>query len=418
MTIEPPSAAPMSGCLSHVRVLDLSRVFAGPLAGQMLADLGAEVIKVERPATGDDSRRLGPPFLRDDAGHETAESGFFLSANRNKKSVTVDISKPQGQAIIRELARSCDILIENYKVGDLRRYGLDYEALRPVNGRLIYCSITAFGQTGPLRKLPGYDSIFQGMGGLMAITGHPDAEPGGGPQKVGLIVSDLMAGMYASVAVLAALEHRDAVSGKGQHIDLALLDSQVAALSHVGVGYLVSGDRPGRHGTVSPTGSPSQMFQCADGPIMLVVGNNPQFERLATRMGVPELPRDARFASNTQRVKNRAALNAILMPVFRSRPKHEWLEELNAAGVPCGPVNGIDEVFDEPQLKEREMVVRMPHPRRRDMPLLANPIKFSDTPVQYRMHPPALGEHTEDVLRAMLGYDDERLAQLRVGGVI
>jgi crotonobetainyl-CoA:carnitine CoA-transferase CaiB-like acyl-CoA transferase len=417
-TTEPRSAATNTGCLSHVRVLDLSRVFAGPWVGQMLGDLGAEVIKVERPGSGDDSRRLGPPFLRDDSGRETAESGFFLSANRNKKSVTVDISKAEGQTLIRELAKSCDILIENYKVGDLRRYGLDYEALRAVNERLIYCSITAFGQTGPLRKLPGYDSIFQGMSGLMSITGHPDGEPGGGPQKVGLIVSDLMAGMYASVAILAALEHRDAVSGKGQHIDLALLDSQVAALSHVGVGYLVSGDPPGRHGTVSPTGSPSQMFQCADGPIMLVVGNNPQFGRLTALMGVPELAGDQRFATNTQRVKNRVALNTILVPIFRTRPKHKWLEAIQAAGVPCGPVNDLGEVFAEPQLREREMIVRTAHPHRHDMPLLANPIKFSDTPVQYRTHPPALGEHTEDVLRAMLGYDEHRLAKLRGDGVI
>jgi crotonobetainyl-CoA:carnitine CoA-transferase CaiB-like acyl-CoA transferase len=409
---------PLRGCLSHVRVLDLSRVFAGPWSGQMLADLGAEVIKVERPKTGDDSRRLGPPFLRDDEGRETSDTGFYLSANRNKKSITVDISQPAGQQVIRDLAKQCDVLIENYKVDDLARYGLDYESMKVVNDRLIYCSITAFGQTGPLRKLPGYDSIFQGMGGLMAVTGHPDDQPGGGPQKVGLIVSDLMAGMYASVAILAALNHRDAVSGKGQQIDLALLDTQVAALSHAGVGYLVSGDVPKRRGTVAPTGSPSQMFMCQDGPIMLVVGNDPQFARLAEVMGVPDLSTDPRFKTNRVRIEHRAALNEILMPIFRSRPKREWIEAIGGAGVPCGPVNELDEVFAEEQLKAREMVVPMPHPQRSQMPLIANPIRMSDTPVQYRLRPPALGEHTNEVLGDLLGYGEEQLAQLRAHDTI
>jgi crotonobetainyl-CoA:carnitine CoA-transferase CaiB-like acyl-CoA transferase len=409
---------PLRGCLSHVRVLDLSRVFAGPWSGQMLADLGAEVIKVERPKTGDDSRRLGPPFLRDDEGRETPDTGFYLSANRNKKSITVDISQPAGQQVIRDLAKQCDVLIENYKVDDLARYGLDYESMKVVNDRLIYCSITAFGQTGPLRKLPGYDSIFQGMGGLMAVTGHPDDQPGGGPQKVGLIVSDLMAGMYASVAILAALNHRDAVSGKGQQIDLALLDTQVAALSHAGVGYLVSGDVPKRRGTVAPTGSPSQMFMCQDGPIMLVVGNDPQFARLAEVMGVPDLSTDPRFKTNRVRIEHRAALNEILMPIFRSRPKREWIEAIGGAGVPCGPVNELDEVFAEEQLNAREMVVKMPHPQRSSMPLIANPIRMSDTPVQYRLRPPALGEHTNQVLGDLLGYGEEQLAQLRVHDTI
>lgn len=414
----PSSPTPVAGCLSHIRVLDLSRVFAGPWSGQMLADLGAEVIKIERPETGDDARRLGPPFLRDDEGRETRDTGFFLSANRNKKSVTVDISKPEGQAVIRELVKSCDVLIENYKVGDLARYGLDYATLSAINPRLIYCSITGFGQTGPYRKLPGYDSIFQGMSGLMAITGTPDDEPGGGPQKVGLIVSDLVTGMYASIAMLAALEHRDVVSGKGQYIDLALLDSQVASLSHAGVGYLVSGDAPKRRGTVAPTGSPSQMYQCADGPLMLVVGNNPQFVRLSAAMGVPHLSADERFNTNQMRIRNRGALNDVLMPIFASQPKKHWIDVIGKAGVPCGPVNEMNEVFDDPQVKERELVINMKHPQRGDMPLLANPIKFSSTPVQYRLRPPDLGEHTVEVLTTMLGYNDSRLEELRKAGAI
>ena len=413
-----PCTGPIAGALSHIRVLDLSRVFAGPWSAQMLADLGAEVIKVERPQTGDDSRRLGPPFLRDDEGAETRDSGFYLSANRNKKSVTVDISKPDGQAVIRELVKSCDVLIENYKVGDLQRFGLDYATLSAINPRLIYCSITGFGQTGPYRKLPGYDSIFQGMAGLMAITGNPDDQPGGGPQKVGIIVSDLVTGMYASIAMLAALEHRDVVSGKGQFIDLALLDSQVASLSHAGVGYLVSGDVPKRRGTIAPTGSPSQMYHCADGPIMLVVGNNPQFVRLSAAMGVPQLASDERFVTNQARIKNRGALNDVLMPIFASQPKKYWIEMIGQAGVPCGPVNQMNEVFEDPQVKQREMVVTMKHPQRGDMPLLANPIKFSGTPVQYRLRPPDLGEHTDDVLSSLLGYDEMRLGELRSKGVI
>ncbi len=406
------------GALSHIRVLDLSRVFAGPWAGQMLADLGAEVIKIERPGLGDDARRLGPPFLRDEEGEYTRASGFFLSANRNKKSVTVDISTAQGQEIVRALAKTCDILIENYKVGDLARFGLDYDAIKAINPRLIYCSITGFGQTGPYRKKAGYDSIFQGMAGLMAITGHADAQPGGGPQKVGLIVSDLVTGMYASVAILAALQHRDQVSGKGQFIDLALLDSQVAALSHVGVGHLVSGDPLARCGTLSPTAAPSQMYRCQDGPIMLVIGNNPQFARLATLMGLPELPTDARFVNNQVRVSHRSELNALLEPIFLSKPKQHWIDALGELGVPCGPVNELHEVFADPQVQEREMVIHMQHPQRAAMPLLANPIRLSDTPIQYRLRPPDLGEHTDEVLSEMLGYSAEQLSRLRADGAI
>ena len=408
----------MTGALSHLRVLDLSRVFAGPWAGQMLADLGAEVIKIERPGIGDDARRLGPPYLRDDHGEYTKESGFYLSANRNKKSVTVDLASVQGQEIVRELAKSCDVLIENYKVGDLARHGLDYASLSLINPRLVYCSITGFGQTGPYRKKPGYDSIFQGMGGLMAITGHPDCEPGGGPQKVGIIASDLVCGMYASVAILAALQHRDHVSGNGQHVDLALLDTQVAALSHVGVGYLVSGDLPERCGTLSPTAAPSQMYQCADGPIMLVVGNDSQFKRLAQALGLPGLAANEQFDNNQARVRHRSILNAQLEPIFLSKSKRFWIDRLSEAGVPCGPVNRVEEVFDDPQIHDREMVMSMRHGERERLPLLANPIKFSETPIQYRRCPPTLGEHTDEVLRELLGYDVERLTRLRTDGII
>ncbi|NYT62908.1 CoA transferase [Alcaligenaceae bacterium] len=406
------------GALSHIRVLDLSRVFAGPWAGQMLADLGAEVIKVERPNEGDDSRRLGPPFLHDDAGEPTRDSGFYLSANRNKKSVSVDISRPEGQEIIRALVKSCDVLIENYKVGDLARYGLAYDSLRDDNPRLVYCSITGFGQTGPYRKKPGYDSIFQGMGGLMAVTGNADGEPGGGHQKVGLIVSDLMAGMYASVAILAALEHRDAVSGEGQYIDLALLDSQVAALSHSAMGYLVSGDPVPRCGTKSPTAAPSQMYHCQDGAVMVVVGNKVQWNKFAAVLGRPDLPDDSRFINNPDRIRHRDELNAILKPIFLSRPRQHWVDALGEVGVPCGPVNELHEVFADQQVREREMVIRMKHPRRGDMPMLANPIRLSSTPVQYRMPPPDLGQHSDEVLEELLGYDEAQRQALRDSGII
>ena len=412
------AAGPHSGALSHIRVLDLSRVFAGPWAGQMLADLGAEVIKIERPGEGDDSRRLGPPFLRDDAGNNTRDTGFFLSANRNKKSVTVDLARPEGQELIRALARECDVLIENYKVGDLRRHGLDHESLRAENPRLVYCSITGYGQTGPYRQRAGYDSVFQGMGGLMAVTGHPDGEPGGGPQRVGLIMTDFTAGMYASIAILAALNHRDVVSGEGQYIDLALFDAQVAALSHAGMAYLVSGDKPVRNGTASLAAAPSQMYHCQDGPLMLVVGNNTQFAKLVAAMGLPQLLQDERFAANAGRVVHRPALNAILEPVFLSRPKAHWVEALNAVGVPCGAVNELPEVFEDPQVQAREMVVHMQHPQRSAMPMLANPIRLSATPVSYRSRPPDLGQHTDEVLAELLGCSAARLRELRGAGVI
>ena len=411
------------GALQGIRVLDLSRVLAGPWCTQTLADLGAEVIKVERPRSdkhpgGDDTRGWGPPFLKDTQGKDTAEAAYFLGANRNKRSITVDIAHPAGQALIRRMAADCDVLIENYKVGDMARYGLDAASLRAACPRLVYCSITGFGQTGPYRQRAGYDSIFQGMGGLMAITGHADGEPGGGPQKVGLIVSDLMAGMYASVAILAALEHRDAVSGEGQTIDLALLDAQVAALSHAAMGYLVSGEPVPRCGTKSPTAAPSQMYRTEDGAIMLVVGNQAQWEKLAGVVGRPELPADPRFATNSQRIAHRDELNAILEPIFGAQPKQHWIDAFAAAGIPCGPVNELHEVFADPQVQARELLVHLPHPARAAMPMLANPIRLSGTPVQYRLRPPDLGQHTDEVLAELPGYDAARRRALREAGVI
>ena len=413
---ERPAVQP--GALQHVKVLDLSRVLAGPWAAQTLGDLGAEVIKVERPGTGDDTRAWGPPYVTDPQGQPTGESAYYMCTNRNKQSVTVDFTRPEGQQIVRQLAAQCDVLIENFKTGGLAQYGLDYASLSAMNPRLVYCSVTGFGQDGPYAQRAGYDFLIQGMGGLMSVTGRADGEPGGGPQKVGLIVSDLMAGMYASVAILAALEHRDVVSGEGQYIDLALLDSQVAALSHSAMGYLVSGDPVPRCGTKSPTAAPSQMYRCQDGAVMLVVGNKAQWEKFAKVMKRPDLPSDSRFATNQDRIRHRDALNAILEPIFLSRPKRHWIDALAEAGVPCGPVNELHEVFSDPQVRERGMVTHMHHPRRGAMPMLANPIRLSGTPVQYRMPPPDLGQHTDEVLAQLPGYDATRLQQLRDDGVI
>ncbi|RZJ26906.1 MAG: CoA transferase [Haliea sp.] len=408
----PPSdTLPLTG----IRVIDLTRVFAGPWCTQALADLGAEVIKIERPGEGDDSRRLGPPFFADADTAGGAKSAFYLSANRGKKSVELDISTPEGQDIVRKLCADADVVVENYKVGTLARYGLDHAALRALNPRLVYCSITGFGQTGPMRHRPGYDAIFQAMSGLMSMTGEPDGAPGAGPQRIQLVVSDLMTGQFAVQGILAALMHRERNSGLGQYIDVALLDSQIAALSHAAMAYLVSGVPPVRHGTAAPTGAPSQRYSCQDRPIMLVVGNNEQFARLCTVIGLPELPADPRFAANVLRVKHLKELNALLEPVLGSRPAQHWIDALDAVGVPCGLINTMDEVFRLPQVVERGMVVNFPDVGHGPVPSLANPLRFSDTPVRYDLPPPALGEHTHAVLSGLLGMSDDAIAALPRG---
>jgi crotonobetainyl-CoA:carnitine CoA-transferase CaiB-like acyl-CoA transferase len=406
----------MVAALSHIRVLDLSRVLAGPWAGQNLADLGAEVIKVERPRAGDDTRGWGPPYLKDRDGNDTKEAAYYLGANRGKKSLTLDISRPEGQDIVRRLAAKSDILLENYKVGDLKRYCLGYEDLKPINPKLIYCSITGFGQSGPLAHLAGYDFMIQGMGGLMSITGERDDFPGGGPQKVGVAVADLMTGMYATVAVLAALAYRER-EGRGQYIDMALLDSQVAMIANMNMNYLASGVVPKRYGNAHANIVPYQVFRSQDGHVILAVGNDNQFAKFCEVAGRPELASDARFARNSDRVRNREIVIPILEDILRSRPTQEWVDALEPKGVPCGPINNIAQVFENPQVKHRAMRVEVPHPLAGTVPLVASPMKFSETPIEYRIPPPLLGQHTRGILRDLLEIEDaviDRLAAARV----
>jgi crotonobetainyl-CoA:carnitine CoA-transferase CaiB-like acyl-CoA transferase len=407
----------MAGCLSHVRVLDLSRVLAGPWAGQMLADFGADVIKVEHPLGGDDVRRLGVPH-KDAHGRDTGESSAYLSANRGKRSVCIDIGKPAGQGVVKRLAASCDVLIENFKTGNLARYGLDYATLRAVNPRLVYCSITGFGQSGPYSELPGYDPVFQAMSGLMSITGVPDGAPGAGPNLVGYSVSDLTAGYNATIAILAALLHRDQVSGQGQHIDLALLDAQVHAVSHIAMIYLSSGRIPVRAGASSQSTCPWQVFDCADMPLMLAVGNDQQFARLCQALGLPELAKEARFATNRQRMAHRDTLVPMLAERFKTRSARDWMDAFTEVGVASGPINDFAQVFADPQLKHRQMLREMPHPKAGTIPFVANPVRFSETPVEYGRWPPLLGEHTAEVLREMLKMGDDEIDALRREKVI
>ncbi len=403
--------------LSGIRVLDLSRVFSGPWAAQMLADFGADVIKVERPGRGDDVRHQGPR-ARDAQGRDTQETSSFLAVNRGKRSITVDMSQPAGQALIRGLAQRSDILIENFKAGDLARYGLDYVSLKAINPRLVYCSITGFGQTGPYSHLPGYDPIFQSMSGLMSVTGRADGEPGDGPLRVGYSVSDITAGFYAVAAILAALRHRDMASGEGQHIDLALLDAQVASLSHVAMMYLVSGQQPPRLGNVSPITCPWQSFGCSDGDIMVAVGNDVQFAAFCRVLGRPKLATDERFATNPLRAQNRLTLIPMLAEILKRRGVHEWYADFDAAGVPSGPINGFADVFADPQIKHRELLMQQPHASAGTVPQVANPVKFSATPVEYRRAPPVLGQHTTEVLREVLSLGDAELDALRSDKVI
>ena len=411
--------------LDGIRVLDLSRVLAGPWCTQTLADLGADVIKIERPGSGDDTRGWGPPFLQDTQGRDSAEAAYYLGANRNKRSLTCDIARPEGQQLIRDLVRHCDVFIENFKVGDMARYGLDYASLSALNPRLVYCSVTGFGQTGPYRERAGYDYAVQGMGGLMSITGERD-DLGGGPQKVGVAVTDLFTGMYATVAILAALRHAER-SGQGQHIDMALLDAQVAMLANLGANYLVSGKVPGRAGNAHQNIVPYQVFEVkppadsASGTrdhIILAVGNDGQFAKFCEVAGVPDLARDARYARNADRVRHREQLVPQLAQILLQRTKADWLAALEAAKVPCGAINNLAEVFADPQVQARSMITHWSHPLREDLPLVSSPIKMSATPVRTDLPPPLLGQHTAQVLTQVLGYSEEQLASLRSQGVI
>lgn len=407
----------MPQALSHIRVLDLSRVLAGPWCSQNLADLGADVIKIERPDVGDDTRSWGPPYLKDADGEPTREAAYYLSANRGKRSVTVDISTKQGQDLIRELARHSDVVIENYKVGQLIKYGLDYASLKAIRPDIVYCSVTGFGQDGPYASRAGYDFIVQGMGGFMSITGERDDLPGGGPQKAGVAIADLMTGMYATTAILAALVHRER-TGQGQYIDTALLDVQVAMLANVGSNFLTSAKVPQRWGNAHANIVPYQTFATSDGHIIVAVGNDGQFAKLVDIGGRSELASDPRFATNPARVQHRDVLVPILAEMIAKHSKQFWIEALEAATVPCGPINRLDEVFDNEQVRARGMQVDLPHPCGAPVRLVGSPMRLSETPVVYDQAPPLLGEHTDQVLREVLGYDDSRIEALRASKVV
>ncbi|MBL8304995.1 MAG: CoA transferase [Ideonella sp.] len=405
-----------AGPLSHVKVLDLSRILAAPWAGQVLADLGAEVIKVERPGAGDDTRSWGPPFLKDAEGRDTREAGYYLAVNRGKRSITVCLDKPEGQRIVRELAMRSDIVLENYKAGTLARYGLDESSLRRLNPRLIYCSVTGFGQTGPRRDQPAYDFLIQAMGGLMSVTGERDDRPGGGPQKVGIPIVDLMTGMYAAVSVLAALARRNE-TGVGDHIDIGMLDVQVATLSNQAMNYLVSGKLPQRNGNAHPNIQPQDVYACADGEVILVVGNDGQFAKLCEVFGHAEWVTDERFATNAQRVRHIGVLSALLREQFQAWKRTPLIAALDAAGVPCGPINNVAEVFDDPQVQARGMVRQVPHPCGVDLPQVASPMRFASAALQTLAAPPLLGQHSDGIL-AELGYSAADIDALRGAGVI
>lgn len=408
--------------LDGIRILDLSRVLAGPWCTQTLADLGADVVKVERPTFGDDTRGWGPPFLKDAAGNDTTDAAYYMGTNRNKRSITCDIASEQGQEIIRALALVSDVFIENFKVGDMARYGLDFASLSKINPRLVYCSVTGFGQTGPYRERAGYDYAVQGIGGLMSVTGERD-DIGGGPQKVGVAVADLFTGMYASVAILAALRHAEN-TGQGQHIDMALLDTQVAMLANLGANYLVSGKVPGRAGNAHQNIVPYQVFEvapAADGSkdhLILAVGNDGQYAKFCAVAGRPELSQDPRFAKNSERVRNRALLVPMLEEVMRTRSKQDWLSALESAKVPCGAINNLAEVFDDPHVQSRGMVHTWERPGTGPVNLVSSPMKLSATPVRNDVAPPLLGQHTNEVLGELLGYSEEKVQQLREAAII
>ncbi len=407
----------MSGALSHIRVLDLTRVLAGPWAAQVLADLGAEVIKIERPGSGDDTRAWGPPFLKDAEGRDTSEAAYYLSANRNKQSVTVDFTQPEGQRLVRELAAQCDVVLENFKVGGLAAYGLDYAALKAVNPKLIYCSITGFGQDGPYAKRAGYDFMIQGLGGLMSLTGRPEGEEGAGPMKVGVALTDILTGLYATVGVLAALNHREQ-TGIGQHVDLALLDVQVACLANQAMNFLTSGVPPRRLGNAHPNIVPYQDFPSADGDFLLTVGNDSQFRKFCEVAGQREWADDSRFISNKARVANRDVLIPLIRQVTVFKTTAEWIATLEQAGVPCGPINNLAEVFADAQVQARGLRIDMPNSLGGSTPQVASPLRLSATPVEYRNAPPLLGEHTDTVLQRLLQLSAEQIAGLRHKAVL
>jgi len=406
------SNSPQTGALNHIRVLDLSRVLAGPWCAQNLADLGADVIKIERPGLGDDTRAWGPPYAPDAEGKPTSEAAYYLSANRGKRSVTVDIASTEGRALLRELAAHCDVVLENFKVGQLARYGLDYASLKAVKPDIVYCSITGFGQDGPYAHRAGYDFLIQGMGGLMSVTGERDELPGGGPQKAGVALTDLMTGMYATIAVLAALTHRDR-TGEGQYIDMSLLDTQVAMLANVGSNYLNSGKRPQRWGNAHANIVPYQTFACSDGHIIVAAGNDGQYRKFVEAGGRPELAADERFATNPQRVKHRDVLVPLLADMVAHKPRDAWIALLEEVGVPCGPINNLDEVFANPQVRARGMEVQLPHPQAGAVKLVRNPMRMSATPATSDRAPPLLGQHTDEVLGQVLGKSVDEIAALR-----
>ncbi len=405
----------MTGSLDGVRIFDMTRILAGPTCSQVLGDLGADVIKVEKPGAGDDTRRWGPPYLRDSAGNDTTEAAYFLAANRNKRSLTLDVAKPQGQVIARRLIARCDVLVENFKTGNLTRYGLGYEDLREEFPALVYCSVTGFGQTGPYAPRPGYDFLAQAMGGIMSLTGEPE----GGPAKVGIGIADMMCGMYSSVSILAALRYRDA-TGQGQHIDMALLDTQVAWLNYEAENFLVSGKRPTRVGNAHPNIVPYDVCPASDGHVIVAAGNDRQFRTFCEFAEAPELADNPDFESNDKRIRNRDQLMPRIKEITAKKPMQYWIDGLIEAGVPCCPVNTVDRVFEDPQVKARNMRIELDHPAEENLkvPLVASPIKMSATPPSHRRPPPMLGQHTEEVLRELLELADGEIAELRSAEVI
>ena len=412
-----PSASSPPAALHGIRVLDLSRILAGPWAAQTLADLGAEVIKVERPLTGDDTRVWGPPFLTDPQTHERGDAAYFMTCNRGKKSITLDFTQKAGADLIRELVKECDVWIENFKVGGLQKYGLDYKSLKAIHPRLVYCSITGFGQTGPYAQRPGYDFLIQAMGGLMSITGERDDLPGGGPQKVGVAITDVMTGLYSTVGILAALRSRD-TTGVGQHIDMALMDVQVAALANQASSYLVTGKAPQRLGNEHPSISPYQSLPASDGYFILATGNDSQFKSFCVASGHPDLAQDPRFLSNGDRVLNRDQLTPALCAITREKTINDWTAIMEKAGVPCGPINTLDRVFSDPQVLARGLKVDIDHPRYGHVPSVANPIHLSHTPIEHNMAPPELGANNHEVLGSLLGLDTQAIESLKAQGII